>query len=118
MTSLSTQEQQALDSIMDDLAGCDPALVARLAIFTRLASGEEMPARERVQAGSRRVLIDDFRAVQTGGKTVWKGRQDKGHRAEVTAFRQAITGGPAMPTETMLATMRATIQAAGTLGHD
>jgi hypothetical protein len=54
VTSLSTQEQQALDSIMDDLAGCDPALVARLAIFTRLASGEEMPARERVQAGSRR----------------------------------------------------------------
>jgi hypothetical protein len=56
VTSLSTQEQQALDSIKDDLAGCDPALVARLAIFTRLASGEEMPARERAQAGSRRVV--------------------------------------------------------------
>ena len=66
-----------------------------------------------IQAGSRRVVIDDFRSVQTDGKTVWKGRQDKGHHAEVTAFRQAVAGGPAMPTETMLATMRATIQAAG-----
>jgi hypothetical protein len=55
VTSLSTWEQQALDSIKDDLASGDPALVARLTIFTRLASGEEMPAREKVQAGSRRV---------------------------------------------------------------
>jgi hypothetical protein len=54
VTSLSTSEQQALDSIKDDLASCDPVLVARLAIFTRLASGEEMPAREKVRAGSRR----------------------------------------------------------------
>jgi Protein of unknown function (DUF3040) len=56
VTSLSTSEQQALDSIKDDLASCDPALVARLAIFTRLAAGEEMPAREKVQDGSRRVV--------------------------------------------------------------
>ncbi len=72
-----------------------------------------------IQAGTRRVVIDDFRSVQAGGKTVWKGRQDKGHHAEAAAFRQAVAGGPAMPTETMLATMRATIQAAaGTGGHD
>jgi hypothetical protein len=65
-----------------------------------------------IQAGSRRVVIDDFRSVESGGKKVWRGRQDKGHHAEATAFRQAIAGGPAMPTEIMLATMRATIQAA------
>ena len=59
-----------------------------------------------------RVVIDDFRSVRAGGKTVWKGRQDKGHHAEVAAFRQGIAGGPAMPTEIMLVTMRATIQAA------
>jgi Protein of unknown function (DUF3040) len=56
VTSLSTSEQQALDSIKDDLASCDPALVARLAIFTRLASGEEMPAREKVHVSSRRAV--------------------------------------------------------------
>ena len=54
--SLSTWEQQALDSIKDDLASCDPALVARLTIFTRLASGEEMPAREKIHVGSRRAV--------------------------------------------------------------
>jgi hypothetical protein len=69
-----------------------------------------------IQAGSRRVVIDDFRSVQVGGKSVWKGRQDKGHHAEASAFRQALTGGQAMPTETMLATMRATIQAAAGTG--
>jgi hypothetical protein len=50
---ISTWEQQALNSIKDDLASCDPALVARLTIFTRLASGEEMPAREKIHVGSR-----------------------------------------------------------------
>ena len=64
-----------------------------------------------IQAGACRVVIDDFRSVRAGAKTVWKGRQDKGHHAEVIAFRQAIAGGPDMPTEIMLATMRATIQA-------
>ena len=67
-----------------------------------------------IQSGFRRVVIDDFRLVQSDGKTVWKGRQDKGHHAEAAAFRQAVAGGPAMPTEAMLATMWATIQAAGT----
>jgi hypothetical protein len=56
VTSLSTSEQQVLDSIKDDLASCDPALVARLTIFARLAAGEEMPAREKVQASSRRAV--------------------------------------------------------------
>ena len=48
--SLSAWEQDALDSIKDRLASSDPALVARLTIFARLASGEEMPAREKIQA--------------------------------------------------------------------
>jgi hypothetical protein len=72
-----------------------------------------------IHAGSRRMVIEDFRSVHADGKTVWKGRQDKGHRAEATAFRHAIAGGPAMPTESLLASMRATIQAAaGACGHD
>jgi hypothetical protein len=54
--SLSTWEQQALDAMKDDLASCEPALAARLTIFTRLASGEEMPAREKIQAGPRRAV--------------------------------------------------------------
>jgi len=50
--SLSAWEQQALDSITDRLAGSDPKLAALLTGFTRLASGEEMPLRERIRAGN------------------------------------------------------------------
>lgn len=50
--SLSAREQQALDSITDRLAGSDPELAALLTGFTRLASGEEMPPREKIRAGS------------------------------------------------------------------
>ena len=65
-----------------------------------------------VQAGQRQVVIDDFRSVTANGRKVWKGHQDKGHAALAHAFRQAVTGGPDLPTEEMLATMRATIRAA------
>ena len=65
-----------------------------------------------VLAGSRRVVIDDFRSVTAGGRTLWKGRQDKGHHAAAAAFWRAVADGPPMPTEAMLATMRATIRGA------
>ena len=50
--SLSAWEQQTLDSIKDRIAGSDPQLTALLTTFTRLASGEEMPVREEIPAGS------------------------------------------------------------------
>ena len=68
-----------------------------------------------VTSGSHRLVIDDFRSAKLDGKTLWKGRQDKGHRASAAAFRSAITGGKPLPTRTMLATMHATIQAAAGL---
>ncbi len=54
--SLSAWEQQALDSINNGLAGSDPELAALLSAFTRLASGEDMPDREKIRAGPRRAL--------------------------------------------------------------
>jgi len=65
-----------------------------------------------ITSGERRLVIDDFRSVKQDGQTLWRRRQDKGHNASATAFWKAVTGGPGLPTETMLATMRATIQAA------
>jgi predicted dehydrogenase/threonine dehydrogenase-like Zn-dependent dehydrogenase len=64
-----------------------------------------------ITAGQRRLVIDDFRSARQDGHTVWKGRQDKGHSACAAAFLKAVTGGPALPTEAMLATMRATMRA-------
>ncbi len=70
--------------------------------------------KERIEvlAASHQVIIDDFRSVLGNGRTLWKGRQDKGHRAHAAAFRRAVQDGPGLPTEAMLGSMRATIQAA------
>ena len=65
-----------------------------------------------VTSGAHRLVIDDFRSLKLDGKTLWRGRQDKGHRACAAAFRQAVTGGKPLPTRAMLATTHATIQAA------
>jgi predicted dehydrogenase len=65
-----------------------------------------------VTSGAHRLVIDDFRSLKLDGKTLWRGRQDKGHRACAAAFRRAVTAGKPLPTRTMLATMRATIEAA------
>ena len=46
--SLSAREQQALDSIEDEMAGSDPKLASLLATFAWHASGQEMPAREKI----------------------------------------------------------------------
>ena len=54
--SLSTWEQQALDSIKDGLAGSDPELSALLTTFTQLTADEEMPARATLRARSRRAI--------------------------------------------------------------
>ncbi|HEY2286572.1 MAG TPA: hypothetical protein VGH88_12595 [Streptosporangiaceae bacterium] len=74
--SLSTWEQQALDSIKDGLAGSDPELVALLTTFSQLAADEEMPARVTLRARSRR-------AVQSS-------RQRRGQTYQRVALRYAL----------------------------
>jgi hypothetical protein len=49
MMSLTEPETQALGSIANGLAGADPRLASMLTIFSRLAAGEEMPAREKTR---------------------------------------------------------------------
>jgi hypothetical protein len=53
---INGREWQTLGSIEDRLAGSDPMLASMLAIFTRLNSGEEMPAREKIKGRRERVL--------------------------------------------------------------
>lgn len=54
--SLSARERKALGSIEASLAGSAPELVTLLSAFTRLASDEGMPDRERLRNGPRNVL--------------------------------------------------------------
>ena len=49
MMSFTEPEMQTLGWIEDGLAGSDPRLAAMLTIFSRLAAGEEMPAREEIR---------------------------------------------------------------------
>ena len=48
--SFTEPETQALGSIADGLAGSDPRLASMLTIFSRLAAGEDMPARGQTRA--------------------------------------------------------------------
>jgi hypothetical protein len=48
--SLSAREEQILGSIQDELTRSDPKLTSLIATFTRLASAEAMPVREKIHA--------------------------------------------------------------------
>ena len=65
--SLSAWEQDALESIKNGLADSDPALVARLAMLTRLASAEDLPVREKIQAATLGVARRRRRLYQRVG---------------------------------------------------
>ena len=54
MMSLNQPHRQALGPIEHGLAGSDPRLASMLNIFSRLAAGEEMPAREKIPVRRRR----------------------------------------------------------------
>jgi predicted dehydrogenase/threonine dehydrogenase-like Zn-dependent dehydrogenase len=104
------------------LPGQDAVVAVRFADGSLAAIGYGSAApvvgKEQIEvlAGSHRVVIDDFRCVRVDGRTRWKGRQDKGHRAAVAAFRRAVAGGSPLPTEAMLASARATLAAADGAG--
>ena len=106
---LGGDASQGSDDMAVALRFADDSVASIAYGSARSAAGKE---RIEVLAGSHQVIIDDFRSVLGNGRTLWKGRQDKGHRAHALAFLQALQGGPDMPTGAMLGTMRATIQAA------
>src|SRR5215472_9985284 len=76
MMSLNQSEAQALGSIADGLAGSDPSLASMLNIFSRLAAGEEMPAREKTR-------------VRHGRSAAHRPRRARRHPRQGTALPQA-----------------------------
>jgi Protein of unknown function (DUF3040) len=75
--SLSAREQQELASIEDRLASSDPKLASLLAMFGRLASGEDMPMRDKVRMLGRRASPGRHRyqkrARRTGASRLVRG---------------------------------------------
>jgi hypothetical protein len=54
--SLPCRQQRILREIDKAVSRCDPRLVSMLAIFARLAAGEQLPGREQLQTPASRVL--------------------------------------------------------------
>jgi predicted dehydrogenase/threonine dehydrogenase-like Zn-dependent dehydrogenase len=98
------------DDVVVSLRFADGSLATIAYGSVQAVSGKEWV---EVTGGGRRVVIEDFRRAEADGKTIWKGRQDKGHRACAAAFHRAVTGGEVIPSETLLACMAATLRAAG-----
>lgn len=80
--------------------------------------GARLPKeRYEVFAGGVAAVIDDFRSltIYRMGRTkvAWRGRQDKGHRAEVRAFLDAVSegGNPPIPYSELFAVTSATFAA-------
>jgi hypothetical protein len=65
LMSPDSWEKRALDSIRDRLAHSDPELTRLLAAFTRLASGEKMPVREKLRALSLRAIHRSRRKLRS-----------------------------------------------------
>lgn len=74
-----------------------------LALLQYLANGDKRVGKERLEilGGGAIAIVDDYRrtTLSRAGRAQrwprWRGRQDKGHRAEISAFLRAVTaGGP------------------------
>lgn len=70
---LSARERQTLEDIAGGLAGSDPGLAARMAMFARLTAGDEMPAREMTGTDLRRPRERGLwrRLVLRAGPVLW-----------------------------------------------
>ena len=91
MMSLTQPETQALGAIADGLAGSDPRLASMPSIFSRLAAGEEMPAREKTRVRRGRPA----RPRPPGGTRA--GAQPARNRAAGTRSRPGWCWGPSSP---------------------
>lgn len=97
-----------------------------LATVLYTGKGNMRSGKERVEvfAGGATGIIEDFRSAEfrgaSGKRERWKGRQDKGHAAELRAFIRAVREGgpPPIPLEALAASSRATLDAARAVGGE
>jgi len=83
--------------------------------FLYSGGGDPRLPKERLEAfgGGLAAVLDDLRRLElyrAGRRKVEKGRQDKGHRAQIAHFLASIRGEAELPpVETYLASTRATL---------
>ena len=88
--------------------------VGAVASIVYATGGPPSLAKERIEVLGRgtHAVIDDFRTVELGGRSVALKHQDKGHRRQVEEFRRALDGPPSA---VGIGSMRATLEAAASL---
>lgn len=91
-----------------------------VAAITYTTGGHASTEKERIEilGGGRSITIVDFREVTIDGKALRLTRRDKGHGAELAAFRNALRDGATRDTSTMVDSMRITLEAAHSLRID
>src|SRR5215470_1416481 len=99
MMSLTEPETHALGTIAHGLAGSDPRLASMLTIFSRLAAGEEMPAREKTR-------------VRRGRPTAHRRRRARRYPRRGTAFPQPRRRYPRLGWQSAMLVLWAVISAA------
>ncbi len=116
------------------IAGSDPAAALQdnvvvtlrcadgsIASILYTSKGNPRSGKERIEvfAGGVSAVIDDFRGAEVHGakRERWKGRQDKGHHAELEAFVRAVREGATSPISLaeLENSSRATLRAARSL---
>jgi len=108
--------------LQDDLSLVIQFENGSLATIVYTARGAKQSGKERVEvfAGGGSGTIDDFREADTWtgkGHRRWKGRQDKGHGAEVSAFLESLRSGtpPPIPLSSLESTTLTTLRALDSL---
>jgi polar amino acid transport system substrate-binding protein len=107
--------------LSDDIASTLRFENGAVATLLYTGSGDPRLPKERVEAfgGGLAAVLDDFRRLELcrGGKrTLVKSSQDKGHRAEIKLFLNAVRGEVTAPlVESYLASTRATLAIAESL---
>jgi polar amino acid transport system substrate-binding protein len=107
--------------LSDDIAATFRFESGALGSLLYTGTGDPRLPKERLEAfgGGLAAVLDDFRRLElyrAGKRSVEKGRQDKGHRAEVAFFLSAVRGeaeGPLI--ESYFASTRATLGLAESL---
>jgi hypothetical protein len=97
--SLNQPDTQALGAIANGLAGSDPGLASMLTIFSRLAAGEEVPAREKTR-------------VRRGRPAAHRPRRTRPHPRRGTAFPHPRRRHPRLGWPRALLVLGAVISAA------
>ena len=107
--------------VLDALAATLRLANGTVATLLYTGGGDPRLPKERIEAfgGGLAAVLDDFRRLElyrAGKRTEVKGKQDKGHRAQIARFLDAAAGrAEPPPVETYLGATRATLALAESL---